>query len=229
MDRARWLAGWALLGALGCGSSSGSRSEATGSGGGSAGPGGSAMGSAGLGTSGGAGGTSGATGPDSGSGADASAGVDGAITVPGDLDLVHFVNPLIGTAPANSWLDFTMASGDVFPGAGYPLGMLALSPDTPSNIPGGYDYRDTKIKGFSLTHFSGRGVDCYQDVPFIPWVGALGRSPGTNRADYASSFSHANESASAGYYKVHLDGINVDVELTTLARAGIERFDSGRY
>src|SRR5439155_17580909 len=49
-------------------------------------------------------------------------------------------------------------------------------------------------------------------------------SPGTNAADYASSCSHANESASPGYYKVHLDGSNVDVELTTLARAGIERF-----
>jgi predicted alpha-1,2-mannosidase len=146
------------------------------------------------------------------------------VTAPGDLDLVHYVNPFIGTAPANGWLDFTMASGDVFPGAGYPLGMLALSPDTPSNLPGGYDYRDTKIKGFSLTHFSGRGVDCYQDVPFIPWVGALGRSPGTNKGDYASSFSHANESAAAGYYKVHLDTGNVDVELTTLARAGIERY-----
>jgi predicted alpha-1,2-mannosidase len=144
--------------------------------------------------------------------------------VPADQDLVRFVNPFIGTGPANTWLPFTMASGDVFPGAGYPLGMLALSPDTPSKIPGGYDYRDSRIMGFSLTHFSGRGVNCYQDVPFIPWVGTIGRSPGTNAGDYASSFSHANESASAGYYKVHLDGTNVDVELSTLARAGIERF-----
>jgi len=148
---------------------------------------------------------------------------DGSVTG-ADQDLVRYVNPFIGTGPANSWLDFTMANGDVFPGAGYPLGMLALSPDTSSKLPGGYDYRDTKIMGFSLTHFSGRGINCYQDVPFIPWVGAIGRSPGTNAADYASNFSHANESASAGYYKVHLDGTNVDVELTTLARAGIERF-----
>jgi len=153
----------------------------------------------------------------------ADAADDGSVA-PGDQDLVRLVNPFIGTGPANTWLDFTMASGDVFPGAAYPLGMLALSPDTPSKLPGGYDYRDTKITGFSLTHFSGRGVDCYQDVPFMPWVGAIGRSPATNAADYASSFSHANESASAGYYKVHLDGTNVDVELTTLAHAGIERF-----
>jgi predicted alpha-1,2-mannosidase len=227
MNNVRGLMAWSLLVAVGCGSSS-SSGEQLGVGGASLGSGGATGGSAGSGIAGGAGGdqpgTAGSAGTNSGSIVDASTGTDGAIAVPGDLDLVRYVNPMIGTAPANSWLDFTMASGDVFPGAGYPLGMLALSPDTPSNLPGGYDYRDTKIKGFSLTHFSGRGVDCYQDVAFVPWVGALGRSPGTNRADYASSFSHANESASAGYYKVHLDGINVDVELTTLARAGIERF-----
>ena len=177
---------------------------------------------AGPGAGGATGGGGAGSGPGPDSGATDASGGDGSI-VPGDQDLVRFVNPFIGTGPANTWLDFTMANGDVFPGAGYPLGMLALSPDTPSNIPGGYDYRDTRINGFSLTHFSGRGISAYQDIPFIPWVGALNRSPGTNAGDYASTFSHANESASAGYYKVHL-GNNVDVELTTLARAGIERF-----
>src|SRR6266542_6977644 len=115
----------------------------------------------------------------------ADAADDGSVA-PGDQDLVRLVNPFIGTGPANTWLDFTMASGDVFPGAAYPLGMLALSPDTPSKLPGGYDYRDTKITGFSLTHFSGRGVDCYQDVPFMPWVGAIGRSPATRSEEHTS-------------------------------------------
>ncbi len=229
----RWAA---AVTALACGSTS-----ATGTGGPSSGPGvggsggattssGTDTGSSGSSGPGGAGGTAGVGGSgldfDGGYASDSAAAdakPDGSVTG-ADQDLVRYVNPFIGTGPANSWLDFTMANGDVFPGAGYPLGMLALSPDTSSKLPGGYDYRDTKIMGFSLTHFSGRGINCYQDVPFIPWVGAIGRSPGTNAADYASNFSHANESASAGYYKVHLDGTNVDVELTTLARAGIERF-----
>ncbi|HET6281207.1 MAG TPA: GH92 family glycosyl hydrolase [Polyangia bacterium] len=215
-------------GAPGTGGSAGGNGGSLGSGG--VGP--SSGGAAGIDTGGGGGGggsgNAGSTGgaPDAAKETDAG-GADSPSdgpNAPVDRDLVRFVNPFIGTAPANSWLGFYFAGGDVFPGAAYPLGMLALSPDTPSPLPGGYDYRDTKIKGFSLTHFSGRGVSVYMDVPFIPWVGPMGRSPGTNAADYASTFSHANESASAGYYKVHLDGINVDVELTTVARAGIQRF-----
>src|SRR5216684_8666250 len=83
-----------------------------------------------------------------------------------NLNLTQFVNPFIGTAPGGSGFGFSGDSGDVFPGAAYPRGMVQWSPDTPSNLPGGYYYADTSIKGFSVRHFSGRGCVVYQDFAF---------------------------------------------------------------
>lgn len=126
-------------------------------------------------------------------------------------DLASYVDPFIGTAPSplsNYGPEFD--GGDTFPGAVYPVGMLAWSPDTLGHrIPGGYAYQDRTLKGFSLTHFSGRGCTVYQDVPILP--GANG------------SFSHANESASPGSYSVTLDN-GIGVELTVTQRTGFGRF-----
>lgn len=131
-------------------------------------------------------------------------------------DLTHYVNPFIGTAPApGSHVGFSFDSGDVFPDATYPMGMVQWGPDTSTNIAGGYYYPDTTIKGFSLTHFSGRGCPAYGDFPFMPFVGT---SAGP------STFSHVQESAHPGYYSVHLDGSNVLVELAATAHGGMGQF-----
>jgi predicted alpha-1,2-mannosidase len=133
-------------------------------------------------------------------------------------DLTRFVNPFIGTG-GGGWFE-----GDTFAGAAFPLGMVQWSPDTLSNPAGGYDYADTVIKEFSLTHFSGRGCEVYQDIPMMPFVGKVTTSPATNGATYRSSFSHTNEVATPGYYKVFLDGPKVTAELTVTARTGFGRF-----
>ena len=133
--------------------------------------------------------------------------------VKGQLNLTPKVNPFIGTD----------AGGNVFPGAVYPWGMMQWSPDTTNN-PGGYDYPDSVINGFSLTHFSGRGIKCYQDIQFMPTIGPLASSPGTNWSSYSSSFSHTNESASPGYYSVNLAAHNIRTELTVTQRTGMGRF-----
>ena len=133
-------------------------------------------------------------------------------------DLTQFVEPHVGTG-GSGWFE-----GDTFAGAVFPLGMVQLSPDTLSNPAGGYDYADTVIKEFSLTHFSGRGCEVYQDIPLMPFVGKVTTSPATNGATYRSAFSHANEVATAGYYKVFLDGPKVTAELTVTARTGFGRF-----
>ena len=41
--------------------------------------------------------------------------------------------------------------------------------------------------------------------PFLPYPGAVGSSPSADSTDaiYASSFSHANETGTAGYYRVN--------------------------
>ena len=65
-----------------------------------------------------------------------------------NVDYTKFVNPFIGT-------DFT---GNTYPGAQVPFGMVQLSPD--NGLPGwdriaGYFYPDSTIAGFSHTHLSG--------------------------------------------------------------------------
>jgi len=135
-----------------------------------------------------------------------------------ERDLASYVDPFIGTAPAPSTghgIEFD--GGDVFPGATYPLGMLYWSPDTAEHsIAGGYWYPDQSIKGFSLTHFSGRGCTAYLDVPLMPMNGHAEQRQ-------ASTFRHSAERAEPGSYRVRLDS-GIDVELTTTARTGLGRF-----
>jgi predicted alpha-1,2-mannosidase len=122
-------------------------------------------------------------------------------------DPASYVNPLIGTTN----------SADDFPGADVPYGMVQWSPDTPSRPDGGgYEYTDSSITGFSLTHMSGPGCPAEGDVPVLPTVGAVD----TNATD---SFSHTAESASPGYYSVQTSN-GVTTELTTTTRTGMARF-----
>jgi predicted alpha-1,2-mannosidase len=146
----------------------------------------------------------------------------GARAEPGH-DLASYVDPFIGTAPAPSAHNGAeFDGGDVFPGAAYPSGMLAWSPDTAEHsLPGGYFFPDQTIKGFSLTHFSGRGCTVYQDVPIMPMPGGPARSA-------RSSFSHANEQAEPGYYGVSLDsGVRVEVSVTPRTGFGTVAFPPG--
>ena len=153
----------------------------------------------------------------------ASAGTTSANATPLE-NLTRYVNPFIGTANSSPYPCGGACEGNVFPGADYPMGMVQWSPDTISNPPGGYYYGDSVIKDFSLTHFSGRGCEVYQDVPFMPYVGEVSLSPAANGSLYYSSFSHENETARPGYYRVHLDGPNVTAELSATPRTGIGEF-----
>jgi len=103
--------------------------------------------------------------------------------------------------------------------------MLAWSPDTThaNRISSGYWYPAQSIEGFSLTHFSGRGVVCLKDIPFMPTIRSVTASPGTNFSQFALAFSHRNEQASPGYYCVRADN-GIEAELTVSTRAGIAQF-----
>ena len=125
-------------------------------------------------------------------------GVPVAAIAGSELPLSQYINPLIGTEPnpliKEGW---GWDTGNVFPGAVCPRGMVAWSPDTThkNRIAGGYWYPDNVIEDFSLTHFSGRGVVCLMDVPFMPTLQPINGSPGANWEQFAATFSHANESA----------------------------------
>ncbi len=142
---------------------------------------------------------------------------------PSDLNLTQFVNPFIGTGQGAPDYGFGNEGGHVFPGAGYPEGMVQFSPDTTSAA-GGYRYDQTVIHGLSLTHFSGRGCAAYQDFPFMPTIGPIASSPGTNWNAYSSAYSHASETASPGYYAVRLDTTGIGVRLTVTPRTGMGEF-----
>lgn len=138
--------------------------------------------------------------------------------------LTSYVNPFIGTSPSPlSSYGFGFDTGDVFPGAAYPLGMFQFSPDTTTGQAGGYWYPDSAIKGFSTRHFSGRGVNCYEDFAFKPFLGTVTLSPATSSGTYTVGFSHTNESAAPGYYSVLLNN-GVRVELTATMRTGMGKF-----
>ncbi|MFJ4786603.1 GH92 family glycosyl hydrolase [Streptomyces sp. NPDC088794] len=137
-------------------------------------------------------------------------------------DPTAYVDPLIGTTNG----------GNVFPGAVVPFGMLSWSPEntrgnaTSTAAPGGYQYDATRIRGFSLTHMSGTGcAGGSGDIPFFPYAGEVTSSPASDTKDavYASDFSHADETAEPGHYKVGLAS-GVTADLTATARTGSAQF-----
>lgn len=130
-------------------------------------------------------------------------------------EYAQYVNPFIGT-------DFT---GNTYPGAQVPFGMVQLSPD--NGLPGwdrisGYFYPDSTIAGFSHTHLSGTGAGDLYDIMFMPVTRPYKEAP--QPLGIYSSFSHNDEVASAGYYRVLLKDYNINVELTATERCGIQRY-----
>ena len=126
----------------------------------------------------------------------------------------QYVNPFIGTG----------GHGHTYPGATVPFGMVQLSPDT--RIDGswdgcsGYHYSDNVIYGFSHTHLNGTGVSDFGDIMIMPTMGEVS----FDNKNYSSTFLHANEKASAGFYAVKLDKYNIDVSLTTSTRVGMHQY-----
>ena len=130
-------------------------------------------------------------------------------------DYTQLVNPFIGT-------DFT---GNTYPGAQAPFGMVQLSPD--NGLAGwdrisGYFYPDSTIAGFSHTHLSGTGAGDLYDVLFMPVT--LPYKEAQGELGIHSKFSHQDEEASAGYYRVKLQDYNINVELTATPRCGVQRY-----
>jgi predicted alpha-1,2-mannosidase len=119
------------------------------------------------------------------------------------------VNPFVGTEN----------SGNTFPGASAPFGMVQVSPDTGGQ--GGYDYQQDSIYGFSQTHLSGVGCGVAGEVPIMPTTGAI---TSVDPAAYRSAFSHDDEEASPGYYRVGLTRYQISAELTATPRTGWQRY-----
>ena len=125
----------------------------------------------------------------------------------------QYVNPFIGTGAVHGGL-----SGNNYPGATVPFGMIQLSPDT-REAPdwaqaSGYDYNDQTIYGFSHTRLSGTGASDLIDLLLLP----------TSDGRTSSNFSHTAEKAKPGYYQVMLADEGINAELTATTRTGIHRY-----
>lgn len=135
-------------------------------------------------------------------------------------DYTQFVNPFVGT----------LGEGNTYPGAQVPFGMVQLSPDTERwnwGAASGYEYSDSTIYGFSMTHLHGTGIPDLGDILFMPTVGKLQINCGKkdlSEPGFLSRFSHKNEKAEANYYSVILDDYKIKTELTATNRAGLMRF-----
>lgn len=128
-------------------------------------------------------------------------------------EITKYVNPFIGTGAIDGGL-----SGNNYPGATSPFGMIQLSPDT-SEAPNwgdasGYDYNRNTIFGFSHTRLSGTGASDLIDIILMP----------TSSGRTSSAFTHDEEKARPGYYQVMLKDENINAELTTTQRNGIHRY-----
>ncbi|RAJ87274.1 putative alpha-1,2-mannosidase [Chitinophaga dinghuensis] len=122
---------------------------------------------------------------------------------PTSEDVLSYVNPFIGTGD----------QGHTFPGATYPSGMVQLSPVTGVDSLDGYRYQDSLIAGFSHSQ-----VNPGLDVLLMPIVGKV------NEIGCHSRFSHDEEVASPGYYKVKLKDFDIMAELTVAPHAGFHRY-----
>ncbi|MCO8270663.1 GH92 family glycosyl hydrolase [Actinoplanes sp. TRM 88003] len=109
--------------------------------------------------------------------------------------------------------------GNTFPGASAPFGMVQVSPDTGGQ--GGYDYKQSTIYGFSQTHLSGVGCGVAGELPIMPTTGTI---TSVDPNSYRSAYSHADEEASPGYYRVGLSTYGVRAELTATERTGWQRY-----
>ena len=128
-------------------------------------------------------------------------------------NLTRWVNPFIGTGAVQSSL-----SGNNYPGATVPFGMVQLSPDT-REAPdwaqaSGYDCNDSIIYGFSHTRLSGTGASDFIDILLFPTISDKRKS----------TFTHQHEQARPGYYQVLLKDEKIQAELTASVHVGVHRY-----
>lgn len=134
----------------------------------------------------------------------------------------QWVNPLIGTGRCDVstlWGNY----GGTYPGAVAPWGMVQLTPET-SVRPGetGYYYEDTTLLSFScLSHASGypNGSAGRLHFSFHSGPAQLVTEPGVR------SFSHADEVARPGYYRLSF-GNGDRIEMTATTHTGLYRYHS---
>lgn len=142
--------------------------------------------------------------------------------------LTKYVNPLLGTATLWDEQDLHYVrhrktrtwGAETFPGPALPCAMVQLSPVTMFHSGAGYQYEDSLIYGFAHTN---KGHWNLLHVPLLPV-----NTPHVDADDYASPFSHGEEAARPGYYRVLLRRYGITAELTSTLRCALHRYTFGK-
>lgn len=133
----------------------------------------------------------------------------------------RFVDPFIGTGE----------HGHTYPGASVPFGMLQVSPDNGISAwdwCSGYHYSDSISIGISHLHLSGTGIGDLYDLRIMPISRKADLSKeidSRDDLDYTSKYSHDDEIAEPGYYKVYFKDPRVWAEVTTDTRTAFHRYE----
>jgi putative alpha-1,2-mannosidase len=137
-----------------------------------------------------------------------------------DQNLSDYVNPFIGTGRTNI-KSFWGAEGGTYPGAVAPWGFVQLTPETDISSAKGYNYRDSSIYFFSCAgHMSGYPNGSSGHIHIMP----VDLNTYTRDGKYSRPFSHDNEEASPGYYKVIFSDNGTVAEASASVRTGMFRF-----
>ncbi|WP_343670771.1 GH92 family glycosyl hydrolase [Chitinophaga sp.] len=131
-----------------------------------------------------------------------------------------YVNPFIGTtksAVLTKWGN----EGGCYPGAVAPHGYYQLTPETRRTGARGYDYQDSSICYFTCVgHHSGFPGGAAGNVFVMP----VSDNQSFDPEHYSRRFSHKDEYAVPGYYKVRFKDDQTVVEATASPDGGIFRF-----
>ncbi|NJP44583.1 glycoside hydrolase domain-containing protein [Actinacidiphila epipremni] len=159
--------------------------------------------------------------------AGAAPGAAGRTSAPGGTDYTALVDPFVSTAGDD---------GNDLPGAEAPHSLAKVNPmTTPGRNHSGYDYNEDHIAGFTATDLDGvGGSGGGGDLLVVPTSVAYDRRPAP--ATYAHPYSHDDEDASPGSYRVGLGALTgtgsavtqgpgkIDAEVTATTRTALERY-----
>ncbi|QHJ12481.1 hypothetical protein FX988_02738 [Paraglaciecola mesophila] len=138
------------------------------------------------------------------------------VAVAPSVDLVDYVNPLMGTDSK-----FSLSNGNTYPAIATPWAMNFWTPMTaPIGDGWTYKYNDDQIRGIKQTHQPSPWLNDYGAFALMAVTGEMK----FNQDERASWFSHKAEQASPDYYSVYLASYDVTAEVTPTERAAQFRF-----
>lgn len=133
-------------------------------------------------------------------------------------DYTKLVDPFVSTAGDD---------GNDLPGAQAPHGLAKVNPmTTPGRSHSGYDYDEDHIAGFTATNLDGvGGSGGGGDLLVVPTSRQYDSRPAAS--SYAHPYSHDDESATPGSYRVGLGSPagTIDAEMAATTRTALERYD----